>query len=70
MSIATATELEVRTVYNLALKTQNILQEYVQGSANGAAGTLSRLTVDEVDELLLDLEAAVADITGSTVTPA
>lgn len=70
MTIATASELEVRTVYNLALKTQNILQEYVQGSANGAKGTLSRLSVADVDTLLLELEDAVADITGSTVTPA
>lgn len=62
MTIATATEAQVRTLYARSKEVSNILQEYVQGSANGAKGTLSRKTTAEIQTLLTALEAASAAV--------
>lgn len=62
MTIATATEAQVRTLYARTKEVSNILQEYVQGSANGAKGTLSRKTTTEIQTLLTALEAASAAV--------
>jgi len=62
MTIATATPAEVRTLYNKCIETQKVLQQYVQGSANGAKGNLSYLTVAQVTTLVTALEAAAAAV--------
>jgi hypothetical protein len=65
MAINTATQAQVRAAWKTNLLVTQMLQQYVQGNANGTKGTKGRFTDAEITAALTAANAANTAVLGA-----